>query len=303
MSDTVDGLCEPIPISLVAHHVFCPRRAWLEAAGETSDSHQLAVGLAEHTASDDPAASRPRRLRAVEVASTSLGVVGRCDTVELDDDDRATVVEHKATPVRRRPDVTEPMIVQLTLQTVALAESGFDVAGAAVYFTNHQARVPVPVGPQELDLARRHVHATAAVLVASTAPEPLEDDPRCQRCSHVGGCLPDERALAPVRRRVVVADPDTQVLHLTTPGARASIRAGRLRVHKASEEIGSVPVERILALVLHGNIDVSSGLIRELALAPGAAGVVLQQRPRSRLGRICRRAQRRTTRTPTRRLR
>jgi hypothetical protein len=25
---------EPLPISLVAHHVFWPRRAWLEATGE-----------------------------------------------------------------------------------------------------------------------------------------------------------------------------------------------------------------------------------------------------------------------------
>ena len=29
---------EPLPISLVAHHVFCPRRAWLEAMGEKTDS-------------------------------------------------------------------------------------------------------------------------------------------------------------------------------------------------------------------------------------------------------------------------
>jgi CRISP-associated protein Cas1 len=255
---------EPIPISLVAHHAFCPRRAWLEAMGETTDTHQVAVGTSAHGPSDDPSASRTRRLRAVEVASEGLGVVGRCDLVEVDETGRAVVVEYKATPVRRRAEVTEPMAVQVALQAEALRESGFDVAGAAVYFTEHQTRVPVPIGPAEVDLARQHVRGTADVLAATSAPEPLEDDRRCTRCSHAGVCLPDERALGEVRRRVLVADPDAQVLHLATPGARASIRAGRVRIEKRHELLGSVPVERVLALVAHGNIDVSSGLVREL---------------------------------------
>jgi CRISPR-associated protein Cas1 len=255
---------DPIPISLVAHHVFCPRRAWLEAMGERTDTHQMAVGTREHSASDDPSASRPRRLRAVEVASESLGVIGRCDTVEMDATGAATVVETKATPVRRRAEVTEPMVVQLALQAAALAESGATVAGAAVYFSEHNVRVPVPLGEAELALAREHLAGTVRVVSSDVAPEPLEDDPRCTRCSHAGVCLPDERALGPVRRRVLVADPDAHVVHLSTPGSRASIRAGRLRVHHSREEIGSVPLERVHALVVHGNVDVSSGLLREL---------------------------------------
>jgi CRISPR-associated protein Cas1 len=63
---------------------------------------------------------------------------------------------------------------------------------------------------------------------------------------------------------VLVADPDTQVLHLATPGAHASVRAGRVRVHKGGEELASVPLERVLALVVHGNVDISGALIREL---------------------------------------
>jgi CRISPR-associated protein Cas1 len=258
------GNDDPLPISLVAHHVFCPRRAWLEAMGESTDTYQMAVGLQQHQASDDPTASRPGRLRAVDVASVELGVMGRCDTVEIDDAGAATVVEYKATPVRRRPEVTEPMVVQLALQAQSLRESGYQVRGAAVYFTHHQVRVPVQIGQAELENARLHVEQTASVLASEHAPKPLEDDPRCTRCSHAGVCLPDERDLGPVHRRVLVADPDTQVLHLTIPGSRAFIRSGRIKIEKAREEIGSVPVERVLALVLHGNIDLSSALIREL---------------------------------------
>lgn len=254
---------DPLPISLVAHHVFCPRRAWLEAMGESTDTHQMAVGGSAHKAADDPEASRPDSLRAVEVGSLDLGVVGRCDVVEFDGD-LATVVEYKATPVRRRAEVTEQMVVQLALQAEALRESGVQVAGAAVYFVQHKTRVPVPLESSVMDAARAHVLATRATVQAPTAPEPLEDDKRCTSCSHAGVCLPDERHLGEVHRRVLVADPDTQVLHLTTPGSYASTRAGRLKVTKAGELIGSVPIERVLALVLHGNVDVSSGLLREL---------------------------------------
>ncbi len=264
MTDATGEPAEPVPISLVAHHAFCPRRAWLEAMGEATDTHQMAVGTQAHAAADDPSVSRPRTLRAVEVGSKKWGVIGRCDVVEFDDHDRATVVEYKATPVRRRSEVTEPMVVQLTLQAAALREAGTDVAGAAVYFTEHQTRVAVPIGAAEEELARAQVRATCDLLAGGVAPEPLEDDRRCVRCSHAGVCLPDERRLGEVHRRVLVADPDSQVLHLATPGARASIRAGRVRVVKGDQDLGSAPVERVLALVLHGNIDVSSGLLREL---------------------------------------
>ena len=264
MIDVIDGLPEPIPISLVAQHAFCPRRAWLEAMGETTDTHQMAVGTQAHRVSDDPTASRRRILRALEVASAEFGVIGRCDVVELDDAGRATVVEYKATPVRRRAEVTEPTVVQLALQVAALEESGADVAGAAVYFTEQQSRLAVEIGPSQRALARRHTDELRTMLSAGVAPQPLEDDRRCLRCSHAGVCLPDERSLGEVHRRVLVADPDAQFLHLATPGARASIRAGRVLVGKGGEELGTVPIERVLALVVHGNVDVSSGLLREL---------------------------------------
>ncbi|QSB16761.1 CRISPR-associated endonuclease Cas1 [Natronosporangium hydrolyticum] len=257
-------MSELIPISMVAHQAFCPRRAWLEAVGETTDTHQVAVGVQAHVPADDPSGSRSRRYRAVDVVSHDLGVVGRCDTVELDDDAAMTVVEHKATPVRRRPEVTEAMRVQVALLAGALADMGYPVAGQAIYFTNHHTRVDVPLTPADMELAREMVAATARTLAAEDAPPPLEDHRRCSRCSHISVCLPDERPLAPVTRRIVVADPDTQILHLTTPGSRAYVTRGRIEVSKSGEKLGTYPIERVQGLVVHGNVDLSSGLIREV---------------------------------------
>jgi CRISPR-associated protein Cas1 len=255
---------DPIPISLVAHQVFCPRRAWLEAAGESTDTWQMAEGSALHAATDDPTTARPAALRAIDVADESLGVTGRCDTVEVASDGALTVVEYKASPVRREPSVTEAMRIQLALQVGALRSAGHVVNGQVVYFTNHRVRVPVVLDEEDFATARAAVAATRATVEAPEAPPPLEDDPRCAFCSHVGICLPEERAEEAVSRRIVVADPDTQIVHLATAGSRASTRGGRLLIHSHGAESASIPLERIRGVVVHGNIDLSGGLIREL---------------------------------------
>ena len=264
MTGSRPGSEDPIPISLVAHQVFCPRRAWLEAAGEATDTWQMAVGTASHAATDDPGVTRPASLRAIEIADEALGITGRCDTVEVAPDGRLTVVEYKSTPVRREPVATDAMRIQLALQVGALRSVGYEVAGQVVYFTNHRIRVPVVLGDDDIEAARRAVVATRATVEASEAPPPLEDDPRCTSCSHAGICLPEERAETAVVRRILAADPDTQVVHLATAGSRASTRGGRLLVHARGEEIASLPLERVAGVIVHGNIDLSGGLIREL---------------------------------------
>jgi CRISPR-associated protein Cas1 len=133
---------EPVPISLITHHAFCPRRAWLEAAGEKTDTMQMAVGTRDHEVVDDSTRSRTARVRAFDVAAEGLGVVGRCDTVEVHADGSLTVVEHKSTPVRQRPEVTAPTRLQLALQVLALRDMGLRVDGAAVWFSSHGVRVP-----------------------------------------------------------------------------------------------------------------------------------------------------------------
>lgn len=255
---------DPIPLSLVAHTVFCPRRAWLEAAGERSDRSQIQAGTSAHKRVDDPAASRPGTRRAMSVYSERYGLTGRTDVGTPDGQNSVWVTEYKATPVRKVPRVTEAMTVQLTLQGLCLEEAGYDLAGYSVYFTDHHKTVDVDIDEEDTARALEYVAQTKEICSSPTAPAPLEDDAKCTRCSHAGVCLPDERKLETVRRRILVSDPDGQVLHLATPGSRASIRKGRVLVQKAGETLGDAPVERIQGVTVHGNVDLSGALLREL---------------------------------------
>lgn len=256
---------EPIPISLVVHAVFCARRAWLEASGEKVDSAQMELGLSAHRRVDELSESRPLTQRAVDIHHEGLNLVGRCDLVRGDPIDGVEIVEYKASPVRRRPDVTPGLTVQLMLQRMALESMGIRVRRQGVYFTNHHTLVDVEATPALEEEAADQVLRTRQIISSPTAPPPLVDDARCRGCSHPAVCLPDElRLVTPPARSISVSDPDGEILHLLTPGARASIRDGRLNVVKGDETLSSLPFERVRGLVVYGNVDVSSAVIREM---------------------------------------
>lgn len=257
------GQRESLPISLVLHTVFCPRRTWLEVNGERTDTYQMQAGSSAHKKVDDPSSSRSEQVRAVDIRSSDLGIHGRVDVVDLKND-RVRLVEYKATPVRVKPLVTEANRIQLALQKMCLEEGGQTVDEAAVRFVDHNKTVPVEIDEELKGSARSMIELTRSIIDSSEAPHPLEDDRRCSRCSHIDVCLPDERKGKEVARRIHAADPDGQVLHLTEQGSRASVKAGRLVVSHSGEKVGEVPLERVHGVIIHGNIDLSGALIREL---------------------------------------
>lgn len=155
---------EAIPISLVAHTVFCRRRAWLEAAGESVESAAIQFGQDAHRRVDQHGKSEDRT-RAVPISSPELGLTGRCDVVVGVADDGLEIVEFKSTPVRRAPEVTEAQEVQLTLQRLCLELEGYSVRKLAVYFVNHETRVEIPINDEIAERSLAWLVETRAVLV------------------------------------------------------------------------------------------------------------------------------------------
>lgn len=252
-----------IPISLVAQAVFCERRAWIEAAGEQVIHPQIEAGLAAHVRVDSP---RPEQMRthSIDIAHEALGIVGQCDVIRAVDDGAVSIVEYKSTPVRRIAQVTDANVVQLALQRLCLESSGVEVVSQEIYFTNHRRSVQVQLSAADFRNAEHWVATTRQIVEQKEAPAPLVDDPRCGSCSHVSICLPDEHKRSGSRRRISVSDRHGEILHLTTPGSRASLRSGRVVVTGQRDRIASVPIERVVGVVVHGNVDISSALLREI---------------------------------------
>lgn len=255
---------DPLPISLVADYVFCPRRAWLEMQGERVESAQMQQGFNDHAVADRYTGVDDAGLfHAIDIRDTKWNLSGRLDAVQLTDTG-AIIREYKATPVKREMRVTDAMRIQLAMQAMCLKEMGYEVAGTQIFFTSHHRRVDVELTSEDYHEAEKAIEGTRELACSEVAPEPFEDSPRCAYCSHVGICLPDERKPEPVTRKIVVKSPDYQVTHIATPGAKLYMRAGRMIASKAGEELASVPIETVSALEVHGNCDLSSALVREL---------------------------------------
>lgn len=254
---------QSLPISLVCHTVFCPRRTWLEANGEKTDTYQMQAGYTAHKRVDRPSESRPKELRSLTINSQKLGVNGKADLIRTEGE-KVRLVEYKATPLRQTAVVTRAQEVQLALQALCLREEGFDVQGAAVRFVDHNQTVDVELSEELFQIAADYIEETKAIIEGNQAPAPLIDDSRCNSCSHMSVCLPDERTVERNRRRIRPPEPAGQLLHVTVPGSRVSLSRGRVRVSKKGEELANVALELVRGVVVHGNIDLSAALIREL---------------------------------------
>ncbi len=254
---------ETIPISMVVHYLYCPRRAWLEAQGEHTDTFQMQAGMSAHHRVDEPSGRGTSEVSSVDICSRELGVSGRTDVLKLARDG-VRIREYKSTPIRRDAVVTPGMRVQLALQQICLEEMGVRVEATEIYFTDHNQVRDVILDDQDFDTARRDVEEVRRLILSDYAPEPLEDTSRCGSCSHVDVCLPDELQLRRPTRQIRPRASEGRTVYLTTQGCYAHLRKGRMIVERSGEELAQVPLETVRAIQVHGNVTLSGGLIREL---------------------------------------
>ena len=254
---------ETIPISMVVHYLYCPRRAWLEAQGEHTDTYQMQAWYSAHRRIDEARTRGSSEYSSLDIYSRELGVSGRTDVVKLSDYG-VSIREYKSTPVRREATVTTGMRVQLALQQLCLEEMGSSVISTEIYFTDHKLATAVHLTEEDFALARRSVEEVRKVITNDYAPDPLEDTSRCGNCSHVDVCLPDEHKLQSVRRQVRPRVEEGRVVYLSTQGSYAHLRKGRMVVEFKNEELAQVPLETVQTVRVQGNVTLSGGLIREL---------------------------------------
>ena len=97
----------------------------------------------------------------------------------------------------KKPDIPEgayePERVQLGAQALILRENGYACDRGIVYFAGSRDRVEIPI-TDELVARTRELAAAFISSVGGDIPPPLFDSPKCNGCSLVGICLPDETA-------------------------------------------------------------------------------------------------------------
>jgi CRISPR-associated protein Cas1 len=111
------------------------------------------------------------------------------------------------------------------------------------------------------------IHGLRLVAAGGHIPPPLEDSPKCPRCSLVGICLPDEvnyfRHGAVPRPLAVDREPALPVYVQATPG-RVRRRGETLVIQTDSEEETTARLIDTSHLVLMGAVDVTAPTLHEL---------------------------------------
>ena len=89
----------------------------------------------------------------------------------------------------------EPEQVQLCAQGLVLRENGYHCEGGILYFVDARRRVSIPFDEALVGRTRELLAQMRATASSNRIPPPLDDSPKCPRCSLVGICLPDETRL------------------------------------------------------------------------------------------------------------
>ncbi len=317
----------PVPARMVNEWVYCPRLAYLEwVDGEWADNADTAQGRRAHARVDAPKGALPPpadtgedappfRAQAVEISSERLGLVAKLDLVE-DDDGHVSPVDYKK---GRRPHVAggayEPERVQLCVQALILEDNGYRVRSGFLWFAASRERVPVVF---DADLRARTLSAVSELRLAlgtRRIPPPLENSPKCHRCSLLTICLPDEVTFVrtgALPRSPPPAQSGARPLYVQQPGARVGKDADTLTISPPPPRHGQdgrdddagpgvpsvrrVPIGDVSELILAGPVGLSTPALHALIRAEvpvawmtsgfwflGATGI---RGPRSAAGRL-----------------
>lgn len=204
-----------VPARMINEVLYCERLVYLEwVQGEFQHNYFTVDGKSVHERVDKggtttrrtkkaaakveavaPPAVEEREIqtRSLWLTSDRLGITAKIDVVEEGSDGALTVVEYKR---GKAPDVEWgaylPERAQLCAQALVLADHGYTVKAAFIYFAADRKRVPIELDQPLVIWTLEAVARVRELVALGTIPPPLTDSPKCNGCSLSGVCLPDE---------------------------------------------------------------------------------------------------------------
>ncbi len=289
---------------MVNEILYCERLFYLEwAQGEFADNEFTVEGRAVHERVDKPGRTakrasrdepgddgeRPDQARSVWLSSEKLGLTAKIDLLEEGEDGRVTPIEYKR---GRAPDVPEGGYLseraQLCAQVLLLRDHGYVCDEGALYFAGSRKRVVIAITDDLIAATLNAARRAREIGARGRMPPPLVDDPKCNGCSLVGICLPDEVHLLevlgearpandrtddssdsdettdPKIRKLAVARDERQPLYVSEQGASIRLDGHCLIVRPREGEPVDVRLPATSQVCIFGNVQVSTQAVRAL---------------------------------------
>lgn len=271
-----------VPARMVNEYSYCPRLAYLEwVQGEWADSADTVEGRHAHRRVDRKSGLLPAtdasedfdrlHVRSVTLSSERLGLIARIDLIEAKDGGVVPVDYKRGKRPHVKGGAYEPERVQLCVQGLILRDHGYRCAEGVLYFVAGRERVRVIFDDELVATTEQTVAGLRRVASEGVLPPPLEDSPKCPRCSLVSICLPDEinhlsllsrPEMTP--RPIAVPGTDALPLYVQAPGAKVMKSGETLVVSVKDEKVTSVRLRETSQVVLMGSVYVTTPCLQEL---------------------------------------
>ena len=278
-----------LPARMINEYCYCPRLAYLEwVQGEWEDSSDTVEGRHVHRRVDKPGGKLPTaaelakpkaaedegeamekiHARSITLSSNRLGLIARLDLIE-GEGRVVTPVDYKR---GKRPHVPhgayDPERVQLCVQGMILAEHGYLCEAGVLYFAGSRERVRVEFTDELRHLTKNTIDGLRFVAAGGTIPAPLEDSPKCPRCSLVGICLPDEisffRGADIAPRPLVVGLDSAMPVYVQAYHAKVAKAGECLEVFVDDVKTQTIRLIDCSQLAVFGNVYITTPALNEL---------------------------------------
>jgi CRISPR-associated endonuclease Cas1/CRISPR-associated protein Cas4 len=268
-----------LPVRMVNEYEYCPRLAYLEwVQGEWADSADTVEGRHTHRRVDQRSGNLPEpdaeqtgekvHARSVALSSVRLGLTAKIDLVEADGN-AVTPVDYKR---GKRPHVPkgayDPERVQVCAQGLLLEEHGYRCTEGVLYFAGSKERVKVLFDDELRAQTLRAVNGLRFVAAGGRMPPPLEDSPKCPRCSLVGICLPDEvnflRRAELGARPLAVSRDAALPMYVQARQAKVAKKGETLEVSIDDKPAATARLIDVSQIVAMGNVYITTPCLHEL---------------------------------------
>ena len=214
------------------------------------------------------AVAQAELLLPIPLSSERLGLIARRDLVEADDGWVAPVDYKRG----KRPHVAhgayDPERVQLCVQGLLLEEHGYESPEGVLYFAASRERVRVPFDAELREATRSAAAGLRLIATGGQMPPPLENSPKCPRCSLAPICLPDElhylRTQQTPPRPLAVSQAPALPLYVQTRGAKVAKNGDVLEVFVDDEKVAGARLMDVSQVVLQGGVYLTGPAQHEL---------------------------------------
>jgi CRISPR-associated protein Cas1 len=300
-----------LPARMLNEYVYCPRLFYYEwVEGVFIDNRETVEGALRHQKlerkedslpdAEQVAAGETIHSRSVTLSSDTHLLIAKLDLIEGANGIVTPVDYKRGAPREAGRDgaltAWDADRVQLAAQALILRDNGYHCDEGVIYYVATKQRVRVPIDEETVRWTLEQLQNARAASVARQIPPPLEDSPKCPRCSLVAICLPDETWSCSNRRRVtkaavqrtlfddgrvdvglidggaaesevrrlLPARDDLRPLYLNTQGLRVGKSGAVLMIQEKEKVIQEVRLGEICQLNLMGNIQLTTQAVQAL---------------------------------------